>query len=196
MGNLYRIMDKIFDPLPKEIRKKHDKELEVVYYDLQDEDYKEAPDFKAIKEKRKTSEGVFETFNNSNADTIRPHSIMKDMKKSDYGRAMLDYINAENVPVRLLYGVDNENDILGCYDPFDDTISVFCDNTKTIKETSKTVIHEATHRKLRGSGISAFNEEVECFKAELLHEKGPLTSEEIEAIIRFVEENYPDLERG
>ena len=40
MENLYRIMDKIFDPLPKEIRKKHDKELEMVYYDLQDEDYK------------------------------------------------------------------------------------------------------------------------------------------------------------
>lgn len=40
MEKLYRIMDQIFDPLPKELRKKHDKELEVAYYDLQDEDYK------------------------------------------------------------------------------------------------------------------------------------------------------------
>ena len=40
MEKLYRVMDRIFDPLPKEIRKKRDKELEMVYYDLQDEDYK------------------------------------------------------------------------------------------------------------------------------------------------------------
>lgn len=40
MEKIYRIMDRIFDPLPKEIRKKRDKELEVVLYDLQDEDYK------------------------------------------------------------------------------------------------------------------------------------------------------------
>lgn len=33
-------MDRIFDPLPKEIRKERDKELKMVYYDLQDEDYK------------------------------------------------------------------------------------------------------------------------------------------------------------
>lgn len=40
MKKLYRIMDRIFDPLPKEVRKKRDKELEIVLYDLQDEDYK------------------------------------------------------------------------------------------------------------------------------------------------------------
>ena len=33
-------MDRIFDLLPEELRKKHDKELKVVYYDTQDEDYK------------------------------------------------------------------------------------------------------------------------------------------------------------
>lgn len=37
---IYRIMDRVFDPLPKEIREKRDKELEMVYYDTQDEDYK------------------------------------------------------------------------------------------------------------------------------------------------------------
>ena len=40
MKRLYRVMDRILDPLPKEIREKRDKELEVVLYDLQDEDYK------------------------------------------------------------------------------------------------------------------------------------------------------------
>lgn len=40
MKKIYRVMDRFFDPLPKEIRKKRDKELEVVLYDLQDEDYK------------------------------------------------------------------------------------------------------------------------------------------------------------
>lgn len=40
MKKIYRVMDRILDPLPKEIREKRDKELEVVLYDLQDEDYK------------------------------------------------------------------------------------------------------------------------------------------------------------
>lgn len=40
MEKFYRFMDRIFDPLPKEIREEHDKELEILFYDLQDEDYK------------------------------------------------------------------------------------------------------------------------------------------------------------
>ena len=150
------------------------------------------PLLKTTKEKRKTSEGIFDTFNNTGADSIRPHSIKKEMNKSDIGKELMEYLEKNNVPVKLYYGVDNPKNQLGIYDPFDDSISVFCDVTKTIKETSKTVIHEATHRKLSGSGLSAFDEEVECFKAEAIHEKGVLTDEDISSIIKLVKKLYPE----
>lgn len=140
--------------------------------------------------KKPINEGVFETYNNSKADSIRPKSIMLEMKKSETGRKALDYINSNNVPVLLYYGVDNPDGLSGSYDPFDDIIRVYCDVTKTTKETALTVIHEATHRKLGSTGT--FEEEVECFKAEVLHKKGHLTNSDIDDIIKHVEKHYPD----
>lgn len=40
MKKLYRIMDRVFDPLPKELKKKGDKASVVLYYEAADEDYK------------------------------------------------------------------------------------------------------------------------------------------------------------
>lgn len=145
-----------------------------------------------IKErKKKTDIGIFRTWNNSKQDSIRPHSIMKEMKKSEYGNEMLEYLQQNKVRIELLYGVDNPEEHFGVYDPFDDTVSVYCDMTKTIHETVLTIIHEGQHRKLIGSGLSAFDEEVECYKAEVLFEKGILTEEDISNIIEMVKEAYP-----
>ncbi len=141
--------------------------------------------------KKKTDEGVFTTLNSTKDDSVRPKSIMNEMQKSEAGRQMLEYINSENVPVYLLYGVDNPDGDSGSYDPFDDIISVYCDVTKTTKQSALTVIHEATHRKLGSKGT--FDEEVECFKAEVLHEKGVLTKSDIDDIIEHVKKYYPNL---
>jgi hypothetical protein len=143
-----------------------------------------------IYRKKKDDEGVFSTFNSTKTDVIKPRSIMKEMKKSEIGRETLEYLNNENVPVRLYYGVDHPEGKCGLYDPFDDEILVFCDTTKTTKETALTVIHEATHRKLGGTG--GFDEEVECYKAEVLHQKGYLTKSDIDDIMVFVKKYYPD----
>lgn len=145
-----------------------------------------------ISEKRSTAEGVFDTFNNTKADSIRPHSVMKDMKNTEVGTKTLEYLESENVPVHLCYGVDNPNDDFGIYDPVDDEITVFCDKTKTIKETTGTVIHEAKHRMMGNKRTKA--EEIECYKAEVLHLKGELTQNDIDVIIKLVKENYPDLD--
>lgn len=113
--------------------------------------------------KHSLDDGIFSTFNATKTDSIRPNSIVKEMRKSDIGKEMLEYLQQENVPVRLYYGVDHEKGVLGVYDSFDDAISIYCDETKTIKETASVVIHEATHRKLMGT-MSVFDEEVECYK--------------------------------
>lgn len=144
-----------------------------------------------ISEKRKTSEGIFDTYNNEKGDSIRPHSIIKNMSSSEIGTNTLEYLQKENFSVKLCYGIDNPNNNYGVYDVPEDTIIVYCDKTNTIAETASTIIHEATHRKLGSKGT--LTEEVECYKAECLHKKGELTGEDINTIIELVKENYPDL---
>jgi hypothetical protein len=141
--------------------------------------------------KKKADDGVFSTFNSTKADTIRPKTIVNEMCKSPTGTDALEYLNKENVPVHLYYGVSHPEGVSGLYDPFDDEISIFCDETKTSKETALAVIHEATHRKLGGKGT--FEEEVECFKAEGMHQKGNLTKSDIDDIIAYVKKHYPEL---
>ena len=147
-----------------------------------------------IYRKKKDDEGVFTTFNNSKGDVIKPKSIMKEMNKSEIGKETLEYLNKENVPVRLYYGVDHPKNKFGFYDPIDDEIVIFGDVTRTTKETALTVIHETTHRKLGAKG--GFDEEVECFKAEKLHEKGYLTNSDISDIMEKVKRLYPEYVQG
>lgn len=40
MNRIYRIMDRLLDPLPKEISKKRDKAGVMLYYETQEEGYK------------------------------------------------------------------------------------------------------------------------------------------------------------
>ena len=144
-----------------------------------------------IYRKKKLDEGVFSTFNTTKADSIRPKSIINEMNKSKTGKNLLEYIEKEQVPVRLCYGIDNPDGASGQYDPFDDVILIYCDTTKTTKETALAVIHESMHRKLGGKGT--FAEEVECYKAEVMHQKGQLTKSDIDGIILHVKKHYPEL---
>ena len=142
--------------------------------------------------KKNLDEGVFATFNTTKADSVRPKSIINEMNRSETGKNLLEYIEKEQVPVRLCYGIDNPTGASGQYDPFDDVILIYCDVTKTTKETALTVIHEAMHRKLGSKGT--FAEEVECFKAEVMHQKGQLTKTDIDDIMEFVKKHYPELQ--
>ena len=161
---------------------------------MSDKEYKHYSDLLAnnpVFRKKKADEGVFTTFNATKADTIRPKSIMNEMRKSKTGTDALEYLNKDNVPVRLYYGASHPKGACGQYNPFDDEISIFCDETKTTKETALAVIHEATHRKFGGKGT--FEEEVECFKAEAMHQKGHLTNSDIDGIIAYVKKYYPEV---
>lgn len=153
---------------------------------------KAAAEERIATKKKPLNQGVFSTYNLTKSDSIRPKSIMNEMNKSELGRSLMEYLEKDNVPVRLCYGVDNPEGYSGTYDPFDDAITIFCDVTKTTKEATNTLIHEATHRKLGSK--STFDEEVECFKAELIHQKGQLTNSDIDSIIEHVKKHYPELE--
>ena len=161
---------------------------------MSDREYKHYSELLAhnpVFRKKKVDEGVFSTLNATKQDSIRPKSIMNEMRKSKGGTDALEYLIAENVPVYLYYGANHPEDVYGEYDPFDDAISIYCDMTKTTKDTAAAVIHEAKHRMLGSKGT--FEEEVECFKAELMHKKGALTKSDIDDIIEHVKKYYPEL---
>ena len=144
-----------------------------------------------ISAKKPKDYSVFSTLNVTKADSIRPQSIITNLKKSEIGKKTIEYLEKEGVPVNLCYGIDNPEKYAGTYDPFDDVINVHCDITKTTMETAKTVIHEATHRQM--GCTHTFAEEFSCFKAEIIHEKGQLTKEDAESIIKHIQKHYPDL---
>ena len=144
------------------------------------------------------SESVFETFVNpradgKNTDVVRPRNIIKELNKNEIGREIYEYIKSNNIPIYLLYNVDNPLNLSGEYDPVDKSIYVYADITKNIKETAKTIIHEATHDRLGHTGTR--KEEVLCFLEEMRFEGIKLTSELIRSIIKSVNESevYKDL---
>lgn len=144
-----------------------------------------------ISAKKPKDYSVFSTLNVTKSDSIRPKSIINNLKKSEIGKKTIEYLEKEGVPVNLCYGIDNPEKYAGTYDPFDDVINVYCDITKSTMETAKTVIHEATHRQ-KGC-THTFAEEFACFEAEIIHEKGQLTKEDAESIIKHMQKHYPDL---
>lgn len=177
-----------------DMEKKYGKNFETVLNSMTDKEYeryKRLLDDNLMFRKKPISEGLFDTINNTKADSIRPRNIIKDMCKSDIGRQSFEYIQKNQVPIKLLYGIDNPDGLYGYYDPMEDAVAIFCDKTKTTKKTAEIVIHEATHRKLGGKGTLA--EEIKCFEAEAIHRNGELTQQDKEDIIKLVRKLYPEL---
>lgn len=133
----------------------------------------------------------FKLYNNSKLDSVRPYNIEKCLKKNDFGQKTLDYIKNNNVRINLCYGIDNPDDLLGEYDPFDDLVKIYCDKTNSASETSAIVVHEIKHKMLKNSNLSLDQEEIECFIAEHSFRLGrKLTEPEKNDIIKMVKELY------
>ena len=120
-------------------------------------------------------------------DVMRPYNIFKELKNSAIGRATLNYLNRNQVRIDIYYNADNPDRDSGIYDPTTDSIIVYGDVTKTILETARTIIHEATHRRL-GCTLTR-SEEVLCFMEELKHTKGKLTKDDVNVIVKLVNNN-------
>lgn len=138
------------------------------------------------------SEGIYETYNNGSNDVIKPRNIRKNMQKSNVGREMLEYLEKNNISVKLLYGVDNPGGCYGFYDPIDDVIRIFVDKTVTVEKTAEVIIHETAHRKY-DIGDDQWSEAV-CIAQEVKHKnrRNTLTAKEKRDIIKLTKELYPD----
>lgn len=135
------------------------------------------------------NEDVFESFviprnDGKNTDVQRPRNIIKKLKENQTGKDAYNHIKKKNIPIYILYNVDNPRRLCGEYDPIDKCIYVYADKTKTILESTKTIVHEAMHDKLGHNGTR--KEEVLCFLEEAKYEGIKLTPEVIKGIIKAV----------
>lgn len=139
--------------------------------------------------KRKASD-IINVWPRYKGDTIKPENIIKELRKSKVGQETLDYIISENLDVQVYYNEDNtEPNTYGlCYGRH---IEIFGLNTKTKKQTAKTLIHEVTHIKYGISG-DQWSETI-CEIRAFQHEKETLTLSDKKAIIREIKRNYPEL---
>jgi len=145
---------------------------------------------KELKYRLKDDESVFCTYDerpvSKGRDVIKPRNIMKEMKKSQIGTELLNYLEQNNVRVVMHYGKSGERGRMGQFEAGE--IYIFPDNTRTVYETTLTVIHEATHARINKPNTK--NQELECFKNEYRHKGVELTEEVIHDIVKYIDEKY------
>lgn len=122
-------------------------------------------------------------------DAIKPHSIYKALNKSPIGRETLDYIEKNNVNIEITYSEESGEGLRGR--TFGNHIEIYARNTRTIKDTTKALVHETAHMRYNIGGDQW--SEVICMLKELEHEKGLLTEEDKRTTIKVVKRLYPDL---
>lgn len=126
-------------------------------------------------------------------DTVKEVSIYKDLKNSEVGRHVLEYIDNNSVSVEILYNKESieayhlENTYGICMGKH---IYINARTCNTKKKMVETIIHESTHLEYDiGEDLHA---ECVCDYYALKHRKGDLTSEDIRGIIISIKERYPD----
>ena len=126
-------------------------------------------------------------------DTVKPVSLYKDLKTSEVGRHVLDYIESNSVSVEVFY----DKDTINAYGMENDYglsvgkhiyINAHACNTK--KKMVETIIHEETHIEYGIGGDR--HAECVCDYYALIHRKGQLTWDDIRSIIKSVNSRYSD----
>lgn len=121
-------------------------------------------------------------------DAITHRRLHNDLKKSEVGQETLDFINSGNCNVEVNYTDEAPRGVRG--ETLGRFITVYAKNTRTVKLTAKTLIHEVTHCKY-GIGGDQWSEAM-CFAREAIHEKGTLTYQDLRDIIKTVKDLYPE----
>lgn len=121
-------------------------------------------------------------------DSITHRSLHNNLAKSEVGKETLDFITSGKCNVEINYTDEVPERCRGI--TIGPNITIYAKNTRTVKLTAKTLIHEVTHCKYDIGG-SQYSEAV-CFAREHFHEYGQLTYSDIRNIIKEVKELYPD----
>lgn len=126
-------------------------------------------------------------------DTVKEISIYKDLRNTEIGQHVLEYIDKNNVSVDIFYDKDTikeyhmENVYGTCMGKH---IYINARSCNTKKKMVETIIHEETH--IEYNIEADMHAECVCDYYALKHRKGELTGDDIRSIIKSVKERYPE----
>lgn len=145
---------------------------------------------RAMEEKAKS---LFDVEPLEKGDVVKAVSLYKDLKTSEVGKHVLEYIDKNSVTVDIIYNRAHIEQLCmqknyGLNIGKHIFINARVCNTK--RKMAETIIHEATHIEYDiGEDRHA---ECVCDYYALKHRKGELTGADIKNIIKSVNERYPD----
>lgn len=122
-------------------------------------------------------------------DAIKAQSIYKELQKSEIGKHAYDLIISRKINVEVNYTDEVEEGLRGIR--MGNSIFVYARNTRTVRCTTETIIHEVTHVEL-DSGKHTQWEEAYCFAQEAKHKKPQLTYGDLKDIIKLIKKLYPE----
>lgn len=140
------------------------------------------------------AKSLFDVQSLAKGDTVKPISIYKDLKTSEIGLHVLEYIEKNSVSVEIFY----DKDTIAAYQMEDNYgmcmgnhIYINARTCNTKKKMVETIIHEETHIEYNIGGD--MHAECVCDYYALKHRKGKLTGDDIRSIIISVKERYSNL---
>lgn len=141
----------------------------------------------------KKAKSLFDVQPIQKGDTVKEVSIYKDLRKTEIGQHVLEYIDKNNISVDIFY----DRETIKAYQMEDDYgmcmgrhIYINARTCNTKKKMVETIIHEETHIEYDLGGD--MHAECVCDYYALKHRKGELTGEDVRSIIISVKERYPN----
>lgn len=161
-------------------------------WDVRKEEQRKAAIVAAAEEKRMQLARADETFYivpPLKGDAIKAQSVYKELQKSEVGQHAYEYIIKNNIPVEINYTDDVNKGTRGA--TYGHSIFIYAKNTRTVKLTTQTIIHEVAHIELATDRDTQW-EEAYCFAQEEKHIKKVLTYSDLKDIIKKVKRLYPE----
>ncbi len=143
--------------------------------------------------KKKTAADIINVQIVKEMDTVVASNVCKNLKKSQIGNGVLEYIQKQSIPVDILYDKNTveELGLVGNYGVcYENHIYINGRTTSSIQKIAETIVHEIKHIELN-IGYDQHSEAV-CDYYAMLHTKGKLTEGDIRSIIKSVKERYPE----
>lgn len=121
-------------------------------------------------------------------DAVTHRSVYNDLNRSEIGKKTLEWINSGKYNIEINYTTEVSRNLLGRNRGRN--VVVYANNTRTVKRTTETLIHEMTHAHYDIGGSQWA--EAQCISAEWMHRKGTLTVSDLRAIVKLTKELYED----
>lgn len=126
---------------------------------------------------------------------IKPVQVFRELNKSAVGKETVNFIVEEEIKIDLIYQSAPKRTRGETNGKF---TYIYIRNTRTVKQTAKTIIHEVTHivyGTARTKEPNSIEEEFLCALRSRSHDNPEMSQDEIQQIFKMTERTYSHLKR-